>query len=523
MKQRLTVVLLVLISLMIFPNTVFACTSFIAGKNTTVDGSVISVHNEDLSANTCQVVQVIPAKKFKKNEVEYLGSGQPLPYVAETYKTIQFNSDCPVGVPKLDYNLANPNYLNEFGVCSWDDAMTPRTEFLTIENNNTQLVDSRELKSVPISRAKTAREAVQILGSLVDTFGFMQSGMCYGIADPQEGWIVEVLKGKHWVAQRVPDDMIVMRSNSLRIGNVDLSDTANFMGSSDLVSFAQAQGWYNPSSGPFNFCAAYASPSSMVAASNTYRERAGLSFFKPSAAATYDINNPATFYERGVGDGVVPDNKISIVDAMKFERQHYEGTDADLTQGYVKGSPHWTANRVICVDTTCSSSVIQLRSALGTLPADIANVLWRADATPCTSVYVPWYLGITEAPADFTTGEASNPDPSESAWWTYRLLNNQVDAHYMEFIPKVRGGVAAKALFGGDIVGFDKIESDLLANQAAFEAQALNIYQTKPNKLADALTNYSGAKALYALGQARQMLTRLTLESVVGSWKYITE
>lgn len=518
MKKYFRVLSICLAFVVGFASTAFACTSFIAGKNATVDGSVISIHNEDLTANTVQYVQVIPGKKFAKDEVEYLGSGKPLPYVAQTFKTIQWNSDCGVGDANLDYNLANPNYINEFGVCVWDDAMTPSDALLSIENNKSQLVDSRELKRIPITRAKTAREAVQILGNLVDTYGFMRNGMCYGIADSQEGWIVEVIKGKHWVAQRVPDDMIVMRSNSLRIGVVDLSDTANFMGSSDLVSFAQEHGWYDPANGPFNFCQAYASPVSMTARSNTLREWGGLKFFKPSGDIKF--TDTATFYERGVGDGIVPEKKISIKDAMAFSRILYVGTDEDRTAGFTKGSPHWTTNRVISDDTTNSSGVIQLRSALGKLPPDIANVLWRCDSTPDTSIFVPWYFGINKAPVEFTTGEAANPDPNVSAWWTYKLLNNQVNAHYKEFIPMVRNGVAAKPLKGGNIVGFDKIESDLLANQAAFEAEALNVYKTKPNELGVFLTNYSGQKALYALDQARQMLKRLTLEAITTTWRY---
>jgi dipeptidase len=496
----------------------FTCTSYIAGKNATADGSVITGHNEDLTGDTAQRVEVFPRKTFKPNEYQHLVSGAALPWVAEIYKVIQFNS----GFDPADYNQDNPNLINEWGVTSWDNAQTPRKELRTIEDALVQAVDSKELKRIPLERAKTAREAVEILGWLVDTYGFIQSGMTYGIADPEEGWIVEVTKGKHWVAQRVPDDMVVMRANCYRIQNVNLADTANFMGSADLVTFAIAQGWYNPSTdGAFNFSRAYGDPSSMRAASNTLREWGGLNFLKPSLNLPWDAartDYPFVTNDRGIANGVVPDKKITVKDMRAFHRTHYEGTPQDATNGYAMGSPHWTNNRVICVNTTNSSSIIQLRNWL---PAEIGHVLWRAEKSPCTGVYVPWYLGITTTPEEFRIGtEAPSAD---SAWWIYSHLVTLIDAHYGTFIPKVRPV-------------FDAFEEALFASQAAVESEALDIYnrmvrgsanagKAKKNKgptttkLQDFLNRYSGDTALSALDIARGLTDQLLHDSVKGSWK----
>jgi len=474
-----------------------ACTSFIAGKKATADGSVLSTHNEDLRADTCQRVEVFPGKTFKDGEIEYLGSGEALPWVKEKYKIIQFNS----GFDPLNYNYDNPNCVNQFGVSSWDDAMTPRKELVDIESKNKNLVDSKELKRIPVERAKTAREAVQILGSLVDTFGMIRAGLCYGIADANEGWIVEVTQGKHWVAQRVPDDMVVMRSNCYRIGEVDLADTKNFLGSADLIDYAVKQGWWDPKSGvPFNFADAYGSPDSLKSAGNTWREWGGLNFFKPSLKLAIDAPIPYVA-ERGVVNGVVPDKKITVEMCMEFERIHYEGTPQDATNGYKEGSPHWTPNRVICVNTTNSSSVVQARAWL---PTEIGTVIWRADKTPCLSVYVPWYVGITSTPVEFRTGTEIPSD--NSAWWTYSKLMTIVDAHYANFIGRVRPV-------------FKKIETDLLAAQPFVEYAAYTMYQSDPKAAAAFLTNYCGGTALNALGVARQLVTDLTRAGATGSWK----
>lgn len=474
-----------------------ACTSFIAGKNATTDGSVISAHNEDLSADTCERVEVFPGKTFKEGEIEYLGSGEALPWVAAKYKVIQFNSGYDVN----DYNGDNPNFVNQFGVSSWDNAMTPRKELLEIESRAKNLVDSKELKRIPLERAKSAREAVQILGFLVDTFGFIRNGMCYGIADPKEGWIVEVTQGKHWVAQRVPDDMVVMRSNCYRIGDVDLSDTQNFLASKNLIDYAIERGWYDPAIGAkFNFAETYGSPDSLKSPGNTQREWGGLTFLKPSLAL--DPNGPTPYVaERGIVNGVVPDDKITVENAMEFLRIHYEGTSLDGSAGYAKGSPHWTTNRVICVNTTNCSSVVQHRSWL---PTEIGSVIWRADNTPCCSVFVPWYLGITTTPVEFRTGTSTPTD--DSAWWLYTRIANTVDAHYAKFIGNVRPV-------------FKQIEADLLTVQPFVENAAYGIYMISPQKCAAFLTNYSGGTALNALGVARKVLNDLVRESARGSWR----
>jgi len=496
-RRIIAALLLALCLSLLASSLTLACTSFIAGKKATADGSVISAHNEDLRADTCQRVEVFPGKTFKEGEVEYLGSGEALPWVKEKYKIIQFNS----GFNPLDYNYDNPNCVNEFGVSSWDNAMTPRKELIEIESKNRNLVDSKELKRIPIERAKTAREAVQILGWLVDTFGMIRAGLCYGFADPNEGWIVEVTQGKHWVAQRVPDDMVVMRANCYRIGEVDLSDTQNFMGSPDLIDYAVQQGWWDPNSGvKFNFAEVYGSPDSLMSPGNTLRELGGLMFLKPSLGL--DINSAVPYVsERGVVNGVVPDKKITVEMAMEFERIHYEGTPQDATNGYKEGSPHWTDNRVICVNTTNSSSVIQARAWL---PAEIGTVIWRSDKTPCLSVYVPWYVGITTTPVEFRTGTEIPSDAS--AWWTYSKLMHVVDAHYGTFIGRVRPV-------------FKSIETDLLVAQPFVEHAAYTMYMTDPKIASAFLTNYCGGTALNALGVARQLLTDLTRASATGSWK----
>jgi dipeptidase len=150
---------------------------------------------------------------------------------------------------------------------------------------------------------------------------------------------------------------------------------------------------------------------------------------------------------------------------------------------------------------TNSSSIVQLRSWL---PADIGHVIWRADKTPCSSVYVPWYFGITTTPVEFRTGTFVPSDLS--AWWIYQRIVNLTNSHYGSFFGKVR-------------TPFSKIERDLLDAQPAVENAALELYKENPGLCSAFLTDYSGGVALRALGVAREILNGLVHDSAVGDWK----
>ena len=113
--------------------------------------------------------------------------------------------------------------------------------------------------------------------------------------------------------------------------------------------------------------------------------------------------------------------------------------------------------------------LLQYRPAAQRLPAEIGHVIWRADKTPCSSVYLPWYFGITSTPGEFRTGTFRPSDAS--AWWIYQRIANTTDAHYGSFIGKVR-------------TPFSKIEKELLEAQPAMESSALELYKKTPNSAA---------------------------------------
>ena len=213
------------------------CFGIIAGRNATTDGYVYLGHNEDEWGEQMLNIYNVPATK---DRVAYLW--------------FEFPGEA-----------AGDSYANEYGVCIASDQCKSREDRAT-----GSLV--YEVRTTAIQKARTAREAVHIIGSLINRYGYADSGRSYLVADQKEGWVVAVVKGRHWVAQRVPDDEIATIPNYYTIGEINLKDTVNFLGSKDIIKYARKRGWYKPRrDGAFSFRKAYADPATLTDSHNIKR------------------------------------------------------------------------------------------------------------------------------------------------------------------------------------------------------------------------------------------------------------
>lgn len=185
------------------------CFSIIAGRLATADGSVLFAHNEDDGGRQMLNVYNVPADPAAGTLA---------------YKWIEFP-----GMKTAD------SFMNECGVCICSDNCGSREDCEPGEW-------LYEIRTSVARYAKTAREGVDIIGRAIEEHGYQDAGRSYMIADPDEGWIVSVVKGHHWAAMRVPDDKVLLIPNYHVIDRVDLSDRENFAGSPDLVEYAVGRG-----------------------------------------------------------------------------------------------------------------------------------------------------------------------------------------------------------------------------------------------------------------------------------------
>ena len=439
-----------------------ACTTIIVGKEASADGSVLLGHNEELGDRTCMYIRAVPRVQHEEGEVIVTFFRAEVPQVPETYAYITLSAFDEKYVPG-DFAAG----INEFQVAVANNLAYSKETWLRKMHGwhvaKTGDILWSEFMQIALERARTAREAVEIMGWLAEEYGLgCDPGTMFGITDSNEGWWIEI-GWKHWVAKRVPDNAAEMRANYFRIGTeFDLS-------SPDVVEFAVEQGWYDLAGGPFNWTEAYGDPVG-CAAWNYLRHWRVEALLEEYAL----------------------DGSISVPEVMRILRDHYEGTEYDATNGYEYGSPHDTSYRTVCRDYTVESFVTQSRDWM---PPEIGGVMWTALTSPCTSVYIPWYAGITTTPHVYQIG--TNGYNKESAWWTFERLSDVVEKKYGDRIQYVQDVWKA----------FEKQE---FQEVGGVEEAAMQLYAAgKIDEARTVLTAYSCSKGITAMELAKEMASML--------------
>jgi dipeptidase len=444
-----------------------ACFSVVVGKNASIDGYVLVGHNEDDDAPQIVNHHKVARRSFASGSRVALRNGGSLEQAEQTWAYLW--SEMP-GM------LFSDSYVNEWGVVVTSDNCPSREDKPVLTDGGIGYT----LRRLVAQRARTAREGVLLAGSLVERFGYIDSGRTYILADPDEGWLFCVVQGKHWLARRVPDDEVAMVANTYTIRAVSLDDRANALGSKDIMDYARSRGWYDPKAdGPFDFAAAYANPEAASSFNNSGRQWSGL---------TYVARNPP---EPGsnLPFSVPPKRKLGVADVMQVLRHDKAA----------KTSPAPADARFICAlcsGATQTSFVAQLRRGM---PLDIGIVYWVCLASPRTSFFIPFHFGISEFPTGLLlnsqrpTPVAYNarvhapflPNPQE-AFWTFSNFRDKVEAAGPTVVVRAKG--AARQL-----------EGNVLGLQKPVEEAACDLYGKDKVTTVRLLENYSKGVYLSAI------------------------
>jgi dipeptidase len=426
---------------------------------------VFLAHNEDDGGKRIVNWYKVPRKKSKQKDSITLKRGRRIAQVNKTYSYLWLE------IPELEFS---DSYINETGLTIASDACRSREDQAVIVNGGI----GYWLRRLMIERAKTAREAVQVAGELIESIGYASSGRTYCIADSNEAWMLSVVKGKHWVARRIPDNEVAIIPNYYTIDKVDLSDNENYMGSSDLISYAIKRGWYDPQKdGEFSFRKAYSNQKNLKNIVNIARHWVSLNALSEKK---YSLNEDFPFSFK-------PKKKIELKDLFTILRNHYEKTDFDLSIEH-KGNPHHQKTMSVCSNTNQYGFVAQLRAWM---PSEIGDIFWIAPRRPCVQAFRPIYSGVITAPKDFAVYDAQTAiikhfDKIESyktytekhAYQLFYNQANQIDADYTSLILKRQ-----KKLF--------RLENKLLKKQNKFEKKMLKCFKKKPKKVRKKLARYS--------------------------------
>lgn len=479
------------------------CFAVIVGKNASYDGSVLFGHNEQNCGPNIIHYRRIPRQTYLPGEVVELRGGGTLPQVAETWSFLWAEA------PGLEFS---DNCFNEWGVAvacngcpTKEDSLEEVTARGDIQNGGL----GHMLPRLVAMRAKTAREAVEMTADLINHIGYTGIGRTMTVADPNEAWVMSIARGRHYLAKRVPDDMVVVIPNMHVIGaEANLDDHQNVIASPGLVEYTIGRGWYDPACGPFSFKAAFASPQigSMEAeygvCSRQWQGQAVVS----GERMQLPPSGPLPFSVR-------PTHKYTVADVACVQRGHLDDTKFDLRPQHESGSPHEIEEdidgsyaRCACNIATQESVVWQLRNWL---PPEIGCVAWRATSVPCTSVYTPWYAcaeGIPTAYHDdcapevammlehhFQPNLALFQPSSNSVFWTFQQLSQLVNENHGRLAPQVTSQWLA----------FEQHAFDV---QAAVEEVACKLLNTDAKLGRQFLSDYTVGKALQAWQQAKELL-----------------
>ncbi len=351
------------------------CFSILVGRKASADGSVMVAHNEDDRGDIVVNLRKIQARDYGSPQKVALGRGA---FFETDGKTAGF-----LWIEATGQEFAD-SFINEYGVLITSDSCSSR---VTAEDYTDGGIGYM-LRRLMAETAKSARDAVRIGGELVEKYGYRGGGRTYMIADRNEAWMLAVLRGRHWYAQRVPDDEVAVIPNHYAIRQIRPDDTDYFMGSRNIVEYAVKNGWYDEAKdGPFDFKKVFERPSNrdLVSDGNTLRHWRGLNLI---TGKTWELGNDYPFSTK-------PAKKVTAEALMAILRDHYEGTEYDATDGYKTGTPNRTKFRTICTASTINAFVVSLDSKQ---PVPISISIWLALGKPDTTAFLPLYYGVENLP-----------------------------------------------------------------------------------------------------------------------------
>ncbi|MDH4197864.1 MAG: C69 family dipeptidase [Candidatus Aminicenantes bacterium] len=519
------------------------CTVIGVGKDASVDGSVITSHTDCCSE--CRI-QVIPGRTFPKGSLAdvhwgmvYFGGEddrQALP-LGDFGKVI---GQVPQVERTFTYFHTGYSQMNEKQLAIGESTCSQRAELDVpfIEGVTRQIMTIEQAQVFALERCATAREAVRLIASLVETYGFLPS--CGGsealcIADPRELWIMEICSvgtewtpesgkpGAIWVARRIPDGHVVVIANHFRIREVDPKDPDQ-LASPNYMQEAVDRGWYDPMSGrPFIWQDVYAETgnyegslsrvwlifSTLAPSFKAWPQRSLSGSAGPRTLYAQPIEG-ASFYPLSVK----PEKKVSVQDIIAFQRSAFENTIYDMTWdpawmipgggGKAEKSP--LASPFISAElekvlrirhhrTIASQGygmVAQLRSWL---PDVVGGIYWFYVDNPFVSPYVPVYAGVTDVSPLYKTYDYREFS-EDSARWAVDFVEKLM---LLRWQPAVKDLKAAR----------DPVENGFFGEEAAVEAQALELLKKGPTVAAKYLTDLTVSRMEKLVSLYRELRKKL--------------
>jgi len=420
-------------------------------------------------------MRIIPAADHKPGDMTEIRTWRSLkgkiPQVPHTYKVVGLMNEHQLAIGETTFG-GRPELVNKDGMFHYYPLML-----------------------IALQRAKTARGAVTVMTALAEKYGYCSEGESISIADKEEVWLLEIVgtgeggKGAVWAAVRIPDGMMAAHANMSRIREFPLNDPENVRYSKNVISFAVKKRYYDPKKGkPFSFSAAYNPPTQEQV---RYSARRVWSIFRRTAPAL-NLSPGYSSFKKGTKPYplyIKPDKKLNVRDVIALHRDHYEGTEFDMTKDVTAGpfgAPDrwrpmkWQVNGELYAwerpISTQQAAYVFVSQSRGHIPDEIGGVYWYGLDNPYTNFFIPLYTSISRLPGSYITGRLQK-FTRDSAWWAFNFVANYANLRWSYMLK--------------DIQRVQKEIEDLeFELQPAVETTALTLVKKNPQLVEKFLTNY---------------------------------
>jgi len=485
-----------------------ACTNFLVTRGASKDGSTMITYAADSHVLYGELYHY-PAGKHLAGSMRRIHEWDTGKYLGD--------------IPESPVTYSVIGNMNEYQVAIGETTWGGREELKDPQAK----VDYGSLMYIALQRARTAREAIGVMTSLVAEHGYASVGESFSISDPYEVWFMDMIgkgegnTGAVWVARKVPSGYVSAHANAARIRTFPLKDKKNTLYAKDVISFARDKGWFDGKDEEFDFAATY-NPDSY--GSRRFCEARVWAFFN-RVAPSQKIAEKYFGYINGDPKAaplplwIKPDEKLSARDVIELMRDHFEDTPLDMTEDIGAGPydlPYrwrpleWEVDGVKYINERATSTqqtgfsfVAQSRYWM---PDAVGGVLWFAVDDTYSTVYVPMYAGsLRAAPKPYAVGTADFETFSwDSAWWVFNFVSNWAYTRYRDIIADVQ-------------VVQRQLEGEFFARQEDVERMAVDLYDESPEQARDYLAEYSTSRAEAVVERWRQLGTELFMRYMDGN------
>ena len=441
------------------------CTNVIISRGASQDGSVLVSYAAD-SHTIYGELYYKPARDWKPGTKIQI-------YDWDTFKPL-------AEIDQVPHTYQTVGNMNEFQVIITETTWGGRPE---LEDKNGG-IDYGSLIYVALQRAKSAREAIDVIVNLANEYGYASEGETFSIADKNEAWIMELIgkgmnlrngvntqKGIVWVAMRVPDGAICAHANQARIGKFPLKDPENCLYAPDVISFARRKGYFEGTDEEFSFKKAYCPVDYGTVRGCDARAWSAYNILTDGWFSFYDEEGNAvtrdaySYLDYVMGRDlnadmplfVFPRKKAGVKEVADVMRDHYEGTPMDMTQDIGAGGnalPYrwrpmeftvegktYMNERAIATQQTGFWMVGQARNYV---PDVVGGILWFGTDDAATSYLTPIYTSVTRVPECFREGNGDRLHYSPtSSFWINNRISNACYKMYNQMAPYVRTRIDA--------------------------------------------------------------------------------